>query len=166
LVRLGLRAAPLANKEDSMSDDLVALARDNVDAFNAGDWDRFGATLAADSVYEEPGTQRRVEGPDAILDVNRGWKAAFPDANGTVTDAFACGDRVAVQITWQGTQSGALTLPGGGEVPATDRQVRVQACQVIRVTDGKIAESCHYFDILGMLEQMGAVSEEALAQAG
>jgi steroid delta-isomerase-like uncharacterized protein len=149
-----------------MSEDLIALARENVEAFNAGDWDRFAATLADNSVYEEPGTQRRVEGTDAILDVNRGWKAAFQDATGTVTDAFACGDRVAVQITWQGTQSGALQLPGGGEVPATNREVNVQACQVLRVADGKIVEACHYFDVLGMLEQMGAVSEDALAQAG
>src|SRR5919108_3639336 len=123
-----------------MSEDLTALARENVDAFNAGDWDRFGGMLSDDSVYEEPGTQRRVEGRDAILDINRGWKAAFPDATGTVTDAFACGDRVAVQITWRGTQSGALALPGGGEIPATSREVSVQACEVMRIADGKIAE--------------------------
>ena len=149
-----------------MSEDLIALARENVEAFNAADWDRFGATLTPDCVYEEPGTQRRVEGQDAILELNKGWKAAFPDAKGTVTDAFACGDRVAVQITWEGTQSGALGLPGGAEVPPTNRSVKVQACQVARVTDGKIAEETHYFDVLGMLEQMGALSEEALAQAG
>ena len=60
-----------------MSDDLIALARENVEAFNDGDWDRFRATLADDSVYEEPGTQRKVEGPDAITELNAGWKAAF-----------------------------------------------------------------------------------------
>jgi steroid delta-isomerase-like uncharacterized protein len=149
-----------------MSEDLIALARENVEAFNAGDWDRFGATLAADTVYVEPGTQRRVEGPDAVLEVNRGWKSAFADARGTVTDAFACGDRVAIQVTWEGTQSGSLGLPGGAEIPPTNRQVTVQACEVIRVADGKIVEACHFFDVLGMLEQMGAVSEDALAHAG
>lgn len=149
-----------------MSDDLIALARENVEAFNDGDWDRFRATLADDSVYEEPGTQRKVEGPDAITELNAGWKAAFFDANGTVTDAFACGDRVAVQITWEGTQSGSLGLPGGAEVPATNKRVTIQACQVARMADGKIAETTHYFDVLGMLEQLGALSPEAMAQAG
>ncbi|HEY1357905.1 MAG TPA: ester cyclase [Thermoleophilaceae bacterium] len=149
-----------------MSDDLIALARQEVEAFNAGDWDGLRATMTDDSVYVEPGTQRRVEGTDAVLEVNQGWKAAFPDASGTVTDAFACGDRVAIQVTWTGTQSGPLGLPGGGEVPATGRQVNIQACQVMRVADGKIAETCHFFDVLGMLEQLGALSEEALTQAG
>ena len=97
--------------------------------------------------------------------MNRGWKAAFPDATGTVTDAFACDDRVALQVTWQGTQSGPLALPVGGQVPATNRKVNVQACQVLRVADGKIVEASHFFDVLGMLEQMGTISEEALAQA-
>src|SRR5919201_7121823 len=129
-----------------MSEDLIALAREDIESFNAGDWDRFRDTLAPDAVYVEPGTQRRVEGQDAILEVNRGWKAAFPDAHGTITDEFACGDRVAIQITWEGTQSGPLALPTGAEIQATNRRVTVQACQVMRVSDGKIAEACHYFD--------------------
>ena len=149
-----------------MSDDLIAILRENVEAFNAGDWDSFRATLADDSVYEEPGTQRKVEGPDAILELNQGWRAAFSDAKGTVTDGFACGDRVAVQIIWEGTQTGELGLPGGAVIPATNQRVTVQACQVARVVDGKIAETTHYFDVLGMLEQMGALSEEALSHAG
>jgi steroid delta-isomerase-like uncharacterized protein len=149
-----------------MAEDLIATARVDVEAFNDADWERMRSAWAADCVYEEPATKRHIEGADALVEVNQGWKAAFPDAKGTVTDAFACGDRVAVQITWEGTQSGALGLPGGAEVPPTNRSVKVQACQVARVTDGKIAEETHYFDVLGMLEQMGALSEEALAQAG
>jgi steroid delta-isomerase-like uncharacterized protein len=149
-----------------MSDDLVAVARDQVEAFNAGDWDRLRATVAADSVYEEPGTRRRVEGADAIVDINQGWKAAFPDATGTIREAFACGDRVALEVTWEGTQSGGLALPGGGELPASNKNVSVQACEVMRIADGKIVEASHYFDLLGMLEQLGAISGEAPAQAG
>ena len=148
-----------------MSEDLIAVAHEEIEAFNADDWERFGATLATDAVYEEPGTQRRVEGTDAILELNQGWRAAFSDAKGTVTDAFACGDRVALQITWEGTQSGPLGLPGGAQIPATNKRVTVQACQVMRIADGKIVDVTHYFDVLGMLEQMGAVSEEALASS-
>ena len=87
--------------------------------------------------------------------MNRGWKAAFPDATGTVTDAFACDDRVALQVTWQGTQSGPLALPVGGQVPATNRKVNVQACQVLRVADGKIVEAWEEYDEIGMRRQLG-----------
>jgi steroid delta-isomerase-like uncharacterized protein len=148
-----------------MSEELIAVAREEIEAFNADDWERFRATLAPDCVYEEPGTQRRVEGPDAIIEANQGWKSAYPDAQGTVTGAFACGDRVALEITWEGTQSGALEIPGGGEIAPTNRRVTLQACQVMRVADGKIVENRHFFDMLGMFEQLGAVSAEELAHA-
>lgn len=148
-----------------MSEELIAVAREDLDAFNAGDWDRMRAVMTPDSVYVEPGTQRRIEGQDAIIEANEGWKNAFPDAQGTITDAFACGDRVALQITWEGTQTGALEVPGG-EIPPSGRKISVQACEVFRIEDGKIAEGCHYFDMLGMLEQIGTISPDALAHAG
>jgi len=83
-----------------------------------------------------------------------------------VTDAFACDDRVTARMTWEGTQSGALELPGSGELPATNRRMTMHGCQVYRMADGKIAESIHYFDMLGMLEQLGTIKAEELAHAG
>jgi steroid delta-isomerase-like uncharacterized protein len=149
-----------------MSEDLIALAREEVDSFNAGDFDRMRALLAPGCVYDEAATGMRAEGPDAVIEVNEGWRAAFPDATGTVTDVFACGDRVAVEITWEGTQSGALALPGGGEIPPSNRRATVRACQVMTAAEGKFTEIHHYFDMLGMLEQLGTVSAESLAHAG
>jgi steroid delta-isomerase-like uncharacterized protein len=149
-----------------VSPDVIKAAREEIDAFNAGDWDRLVAGVTEDTVHEEPGTGRRVKGMDALLDLNRGWKEAFPDAKGTVTDEFACGDRVALRITWEGTHSGPLELPGGGQIPATNKRVTVYGCQVFRIADGKIAESAHYFDMLGMFEQLGAIKAEELAHAG
>jgi steroid delta-isomerase-like uncharacterized protein len=146
-----------------MSEDLIQAAREEIEAFNAGDWDRLAAGVTDDTVHEEPGTGRRVEGRDALVALNRGWKEAYPDATGTVTDAFACDDRVALQITWEGTQSGPLDMPGGGHLPPSNKRVTVYACQVFRMRDGKIAESTHYFDLLGMLEQLGAIESEAVA---
>jgi steroid delta-isomerase-like uncharacterized protein len=143
-----------------MSEDL---ARESIEAYNDGDWERARAVLTDDSVYDEPGTGRRVEGFDAIIELFQGWKSALPDSHGTVGDVFTCGDRVALQVTWEGTHDGSLPIPGG-EIPATGRSMSVRACQVLRISNGKIAESCQYFDMLGMLEQLGAVSSEALAQ--
>ena len=147
-----------------MSEELIALAREDLEAFNSGDFDKMRGLLAPDSVYVEPGTGRRIEGPDAILEVNQAWKAAFPDAHGTITDSFACGDRVALQIVWEGTQTGALPVPGR-EIPPTGKAIRTEACQVMRIADGKVAEACHYFDMLGMMEQLGALSADAAAHA-
>ncbi|MGH2824037.1 MAG: ester cyclase, partial [Thermoleophilaceae bacterium] len=135
-----------------MSEDLIQAAREEIDAFNAGDWDRLAAGVTEDTVHEEPATGRRVQGMDALIELNQAWKAAFPDARGTVTEELACGDRVVLRITWEGTQSGALELPGGGQIPPTGKRVTVYGCQIFRIEDGRIAESVHYFDMLGMFE--------------
>ena len=149
-----------------MSEDLIRAAREEIEAFNAGDWDRLAAGATDDVVHEEPATGRRVQGKDALIELNRAWREAFPDATGTITDSFACGDRVALCITWEGTQSGALPLPGGGQLPPTGKRATIQGCQVFRVADGKIAESVHYFDLLGMMEQLGTIHADELAHSG
>jgi steroid delta-isomerase-like uncharacterized protein len=142
----------------------IDVARENIDAFNAGDWGRFGATMSPDCVYDEPGTQRHVEGVDAVVDVNRGWKDAFPDAHGTVERAVAANGTATLEITWEGTQSGTLHTPGG-DLPPSGRRVAVKAVQVIDVEGDKITESHHYFDMAGMLQQLGVAGQPTGATA-
>jgi steroid delta-isomerase-like uncharacterized protein len=133
----------------------VDVAREQIEAFNAGDWDRFQATLSSDCVYDEPGTQRHAEGADDIVELNRGWKEVFPDAHGTVHRAVAANGTVTLEITWEGTQSGTFHTPGG-DLPPSGRRVEVKAAQVFDVEGDKIKEAHHYFDLAGMLQQLGA----------
>jgi len=81
------------------------------------------------------------------------------------TNALASGETAVLEILWEGTQTGALATPGG-ELPASGRRVRIPAVQVIRVSGGKLQEGRHYFDMLGMLQQLGAVPGPAQASAG
>jgi steroid delta-isomerase-like uncharacterized protein len=145
-----------------MSADPITVARENVDAFNAGDWKRFRATLADDGVYSEPSTQRRASGADAAIELSKGWRHSFPDAHGTVTNAIASGDHVSLEITWEGTQTGEMVGPGM-TVPPSGRRVVVQAVEVFHVVDGRIAEARHYFDLMSLLVQMGAMPAPASA---
>ena len=140
----------------------VDVAREQVEAFNAGDWERLRATIADDSVYDELATQRHVEGQDAIIDANRGWKEAFPDAKGRIERAAAEDGTVTLEITWEGTQSGPLHMPTGDLAPS-NRHVVVKAVEVIDVEDDKIRSMHHYFDLMGMLQQMGAMPAGAPA---
>lgn len=133
----------------------IDVARENIEAFNAGDWERFGATISPGCVYDEAGTQRRVEGLDAILDLFKGWREAYPDAHGSVERAVAADGTVTLEITWEGTQSGTLHTPAG-DVPPSNRHVVVKAAEVFDVDGGKITEAHHYFDMASMLQQIGA----------
>ncbi len=139
------------------TDEIVKLARKQIDAFNAGDWDQLRATLAPDARYDELGTQRKIEGREMIVELFRGWKTAFPDAAGTVTSAVADGDKAALEITWKGTHTGPLES-AEGTVPASGKRQETPAACFFTFEGDKIKESRHYFDSLTLLKQIGAAA--------
>jgi steroid delta-isomerase-like uncharacterized protein len=144
--------------------ELIEVARQEVEAFTQGDWDRYREIHAPDVVYDEFGTGRRIEGIEEVIEVNRTWKEAFPDAKGTVGKVSASGNTVTVEITWEGTQSGPMEGPAG-ELPPSNRRATVRAVQVLDFADGRIKENRHYFDSMGMFAQLGAF-EQAEAATG
>src|SRR3990172_1445788 len=100
--------------------DLASVASGVVEAFNQSDWERSAAALAPNSLYNEVGTQRRLQGSDEIIAALKGWKQAMPDVKGTVSKALASGNIAVLEVTWQGTQTGALETPGG-TIPASGK---------------------------------------------
>ena len=134
------------------------LAREAVDAFNAGDWDRLREVLADDCVFEELATGRRMQGPDETIEVLAGWKQGFPDARGTITNVVPGGEHVALEITWEGTHTGPLETPLG-TIPPSGRRAMLPAVQVTQVRDGKIQGSRHFFDLMALLHQIGIREE-------
>jgi steroid delta-isomerase-like uncharacterized protein len=142
--------------------DLIEVARQEVDAFSQGDWDRFRELHAPDVVYDEVATGRRIDGIEEAIDVNRSWREAFPDAKGTVGNVSASGNTVTLEVTWEGTQTGPMEGPSG-ELPPSNRRATVRAVQILEFADGRIKENRHYFDSLGMFAQLGVFEQEGAA---
>jgi steroid delta-isomerase-like uncharacterized protein len=136
----------------------LKVARESIEAFGEKDKARLEALLADGSVYSELPTQRRIEGKTEIVQAYEGWWQAFPDSAGTVTNSFASGEDVALEVTWSGTHSGPLVSPAGS-IPASGRKVTVPASQVLSFKDGKIREVRHYFDMATLLQQIGAIGQ-------
>jgi steroid delta-isomerase-like uncharacterized protein len=143
-------------------DDAVTVAKKGIDVFDHGDWEAFRNDLTEDCVYREFASGQEVRGIQENLRAARAWHDAFPDVNGEITNAFGSGDQAVLQIVWSGTHTGALVGPGG-TIPPTGRRARVDAVQVVKVRDGKIAATDHYFDLMTLLTQLG-VMQEAPAQ--
>ena len=137
------------------TDDIVRLARKQVDAFNTGDWEQMRAMLASDSRYDELGTQRKIEGSEKVVELFKGWKTAFPDAVGTVTSAVASGNKAALEVTWKGTHTGPLGT-AEGTIPASGKRQETPAAFFLTFEGDKIKESRHYFDSMTLLKQIGA----------
>ena len=142
-----------------MAQSAVDVARESIECFNTDDFDRLRSLLADDSYEEEHATQRRLEGADAQVDAARGWKEAFPDGRGTVHGAYVDGNTVTLELTWEGTQSGPMRTPDGRELPPSNRRGTVKACQVMEIEDGKVKATRHYFDLMTILQQIGAMEQ-------
>jgi steroid delta-isomerase-like uncharacterized protein len=141
------------------------VARESIEAYNTGDFDRLRSLLADDFYEEELATQRRLEGADARIEAARTWKQAFPDEHGTITGAYASGNTVAIELTWEGTQNGPMATPDGKELPPSNRPVTVKSVEVIETQDGKIKVLRHYFDLMTLLQQIGAMDQAETAVA-
>ena len=145
--------------------DLTNIAREVVDAFNASDWERTKALMTPDYLYNEVGTQRRIQGPEEVVAVLQGWKEAMPDVTGTVTNAFASGNTVTLEVTWEGTHTGPLEGPTG-TIPASGKRQVTPAAWILTFEGEKIKESHHYFDMLNLLAQIGAIPGKRAEAAG
>jgi hypothetical protein len=80
-----------------------------------------------------------------------------------VHGTYAAGNTVTIELTWEGTQSGPMRTPDGQELPPSNRRGTVKACQVIEVEDGRIQSTRHYFDLMTLLQQIGAMEQTETA---
>lgn len=95
---------------------------------------------------------RTQQGRDAYLGIVAANMKAFPDLKWTVEDMRAEGDTVAVRYTMTGTHEG----PFAG-VEGTGKKIHAESFAFYRLSHGKIVEERAQLDMLGILQQMGAL---------
>ncbi|HEV8575233.1 MAG TPA: ester cyclase [Dehalococcoidia bacterium] len=137
--------------------DLIKVAKGAVEAFNKDDLNRASALLGT-GVYNEVGTGRQLRGEAQILPALQGWRKAMPDVKGTVTNAFASGNKAVLEVTWEGTQTGPMDGPGGTLPPSGKRQT-TPAAWVFEFEGDNIKESRQYFDMMSFMQQIGAIPQ-------
>lgn len=94
----------------------------------------------------------RIGGQEEFKTIVNEFRHAFPDAHCTTEEQIAEGDKVATRWTIRGTHQGELwgTAPTGKQVVYTG--ITIQC-----LTQGKIVEDRFEGDILGLLQQIGAL---------
>ena len=121
---------------------------------NEGDRTSADAVIHPECSINYPNVPGYIKGLDAFKEYNRVTRIAFPDFKMSVYDFFVEGDRIVSFWSLSGTNSGPLASPIG-ELPPTNKKVRVAGVAVSRVADGKIVEDVAYFDTADMLKQLG-----------
>lgn len=81
-----------------------------------------------------------------------GFRRAFPDLRLTIEDMVAEGEKVSIRITLRGTHQGEFM-----RVAPTGKQIVVGVVDVARFEDGKVVEQWGQSDLLGLLQQLGAI---------
>ena len=118
-----------------MSEELKArLHRNWNKSWSKGDQAAIEALYAADVVIHNaaPGTPAGIEGVKRSIN---GFRAAYPDLQGTFEDVIVDGDKAANRWTITGTQQGEFM-----GTPPTGEKTTMSGLSMVRLVDGKISE--------------------------
>jgi predicted ester cyclase len=93
-----------------------------------------------------------LRGPAGYLEIIGMMRAGFPDIQWALEEMIAESDKVAARFTMRGTHQGIFF-----GVPPTGKKIAVQAMNIYRLSGGQFVEERGQPDLLGLLQQIGAV---------
>jgi len=132
------------------------------EAWNNRDLTVLDEVMAEDHVAHDPNAPGgALHGCEAIREILQHGFAGMPDARIEIEDVIGEGDRVLVRYTVYGTHLGDLF-----GVPASGRQVKVATFHVCRFAGARIVEQWALKDMLGLLQQIGAIPTPEAVPAG
>jgi steroid delta-isomerase-like uncharacterized protein len=109
---------------------------------------------APDAVWHLP--DQDIQGVEDFKQFLTTYINAFPDANVTVEDEIAEGEKVVNRFTIRGTHQGEIEDLG----PPTGRQMEQKGIAISRIEGGKIVEEWQSYDNLSMMQQLGLAPEQ------
>jgi len=120
-------------------------------------WNKKNYAITRELVADEftahgAGGQDIKQGPDGVASMVKIWHDAFPDGHMTMDDISTEGEMSVIRMTFRGTHTGDFY-----GVPASNKKVEVTSIGIDRVVDGRIKEGWGELNMLGMMQQMGAI---------
>jgi steroid delta-isomerase-like uncharacterized protein len=121
-----------------------------------GNLDIVDDLIADDYVDHNPALPNLPAGREGVRQYVRILKAAFPDANHTIEDVIAEGDKVMTRVTARGTFLGeCIGYQPNGNV------IEISGIAVHRIEDGRLVEHWAHADMAGFMHQIGASTGQA-----
>ena len=133
-----------------------AVIRRWIEAFNERDLQGEADLLAPGFVAHVPDSPAPLdlEGLEAWRQFTAPFTEAFPDLQLTVGDIMAEGEMVAARVAFHGTHRGELQ-----GISPTGKEVAFSSMEFNRVVGGKVEEHWVELDLLGLMQQLGAIPE-------
>jgi hypothetical protein len=134
------------------------------DSWNAQDLHTFRKYHAKDCIVRWP-NQPPTHGVDAHEQEAIAFFKTFPDQhliNNPYKIMLAQGEWTCTVADFRGTMTGPMTMPGGTVIQPTSKSFHVDFCTVARWNEqGQIVEENLFYDLMGMLKQIGVMPGQA-----
>jgi hypothetical protein len=128
-------------EEDVTTDKNKQVMRQFLEFINTASEKLAAELISPDAIFHVPGRSEPMRGPASYLAII-----------GTLEEMIAEGDKVAARFIRRGTHRGAFF-----GVPPTGRPSEVQAMNFYRLSGGQFVEERGQPDLLGLLQQIGAL---------
>jgi steroid delta-isomerase-like uncharacterized protein len=93
-----------------------------------------------------------IRGPEGAMEFVPRLRLAFPDFQFSILDQLAEADKVATRWTIRGTHEGEFQ-----GMPPNGKRIEMTGITIFRIANGRLIEGWTNEDVLGMLQQLGAV---------
>jgi steroid delta-isomerase-like uncharacterized protein len=128
------------------------IRRWNEEGWSGGKYELAHEIISPNMVVHGAGGQTVGMGPDGLIDLIKTWRTAFPDGRMEIDDLIVEGDTVAIRNTWYGTHREEFY-----GIPPSGKSVAVTSVGIDRVQDGLVTEGWGELDMVGMMQQLGAL---------
>src|SRR5262245_51434260 len=138
----------------SIEQNKATAARWFLDIITQGQLDVADEIFAVNHIIHDPHAPPSgwPNGPEGLKMVASVFGGGFENWDINLEDQIAEGDKVATRWIASATNTGQVM-----GMPATGKAVRVTGVNVTRFAEGKIVESWFNFDMLTLLQQLGAI---------
>ncbi len=134
------------------------LARDLHARFSAGDLDGCLAMATDDIEVVVVAMGQTFRGKEEFLQFLQFFRTAFPDISIRHEKVLSQGDHVAVEASWNGTNSGPI-VTAGATIPPTGKRVTAgRIAEFMRFRDGKLARIVNYQDVASWMRPLGLIA--------
>lgn len=140
-----------------MSEDAKALLQRFYSEVNSGHLEVIDDVIADDFVEHEefPGIEQNKAGVKQFFTM---FRSAFPDMRMEADQIVAEGDMLCAHGTTTGTHQGEFM-----GMPPTGKRIEVHGFDMVRIRDGRVTEHWGLMDAMTMMQQLGAIPEQAPA---
>jgi len=135
-----------------MQEDLDHLFREIMEARKSGEIEKVLSYLADDIVVEDTAMGKTLHGKVELMKHGEMLSKAFSNAQPIRFDHLVSGDTVVVYGTAKANHYGDFL-----GYPATGREVEFRVCEVLRFQEGKLQHVRAYYNLFGILTQIGAL---------